>query len=160
MKAGITGHQNLGDDEAVAWIRRALDRLIIRQSVSRAFTCLAMGADQLFAELIVEKRIPFTAIIPCVNYDSAFQNQEARTAYLRFVEMADNVMRLDFSRPSKEAFFEGGRRVVQLCQVLFAVWNGKPAKGFGGTADIVAYANEAKVRTFHLNPENQKVLVL
>jgi hypothetical protein len=32
------------------------------------------------------------------------------------------------------------------------VWNGKPAKGHGGTADIVDYALKCNKRIFHINP--------
>ncbi|MFJ8953478.1 hypothetical protein ACIRO1_25525 [Streptomyces sp. NPDC102381] len=33
-----------------------------------------------------------------------------------------------------------GKEVVDQSDVLLAVWDGKPAGGKGGTADVVAYA--------------------
>lgn len=37
---------------------------------------------------------------------------------------------------------EAGRRVVNLSDLLIAVWDGEVAKGKGGTVDIVCYARE------------------
>jgi len=36
----------------------------------------------------------------------------------------------------EDAYMAAGRRVVDLSDVMIAVWNAKPAKGKGGTADI------------------------
>ncbi len=34
------------------------------------------------------------------------------------------------------------RLMVDEADELFAVWDGEPARAFGGTADVVAYARE------------------
>jgi hypothetical protein len=35
-----------------------------------------------------------------------------------------------------------GPPMVDQADELYAVWDGKPARSFGGTADVVAYARE------------------
>ena len=42
-------------------------------------------------------------------------------------------------------------RVVELSDIVLAVWNGKPAKGKGGTADVVAYAIRRGVPLIHID---------
>jgi len=42
----------------------------------------------------------------------------------------------------KEAYAQAGRYVVDHCDVLIAIWDGEPARGGGGTAEIVQYAQE------------------
>lgn len=32
--------------------------------------------------------------------------------------------------------------MVEQADELFAVWDGRPARGYGGTADVVAYAHQ------------------
>ncbi len=32
--------------------------------------------------------------------------------------------------------------VINEADELYAVWDGKPARGYGGTADVVAYARD------------------
>jgi hypothetical protein len=58
------------------------------------------------------------------------------------LEAAHSVTRLDYAEPTEEAFLAAGKSVVDNCQVLIAVWDGKPARGLGGTADIVRYARD------------------
>ncbi len=160
MKAGITGHQDLGNNVTIAWIQDTLARLVVENEVSQGFTCLAKGADQLFAAVLTEKNIPFTAVIPCIDYEKAFDDQTARSQYIRFVQMAEEIIRLNFPHPSEQAFFEGGRKVVECSDLIFAVWNGKPARGLGGTGDIVNFSKQEGKAVVHINPVNQKKTVL
>ncbi|MEO5877101.1 MAG: hypothetical protein ABIQ26_19070, partial [Streptosporangiaceae bacterium] len=44
--------------------------------------------------------------------------------------------------PTDEAYLVAGHRVVKRSDLLLAVWDGRPAGGLGGTADIVAYARD------------------
>jgi hypothetical protein len=59
---------------------------------------------------------------------------------------------LDFKGPSEEAFFAAGRRIVEVSDLLFAVWDGKAAAGLGGTADVVKHALKHKKQVLHINP--------
>lgn len=40
----------------------------------------------------------------------------------------------------ERAYEAAGRYVVDHCDMLLAVWDGRPARGRGGTAEIIAYA--------------------
>jgi hypothetical protein len=160
MKAGITGHQDLGDRAAAAWVKDTLAGLVVENKVSQGFTCLAKGADQLFAAVLAEINIAFTAIIPCIDYETAFDNQAARNDYRRFLRMAAERIKLDFPHPSEKAFFEGGKKVVECSDLIFAVWNGKPAKGLGGTGDIVCFSKQVGKSVTHINPVSQTTTVL
>jgi hypothetical protein len=160
MKAGITGHQDLGNNVTIAWIKDTLARLVVENEVSKGFTCLAKGADQLFAAVLTENNIPFTAVIPCIEYELAFDDESARNDYLRFVRMAEERIELNFPHPSEKAFLAGGKKVVECSDLIFAVWNGKPAKGLGGTGDIVGFSKKAGKIVVHINPITQKTTVL
>lgn len=60
------------------------------------------------------------------------------------VAAALEVERLGFDEPTDEAFLAGAMRVVALCDKLLAVWDGKPSRGLGGTADVVQYAQSLR----------------
>ncbi len=160
MKAGITGHQNLGDQATIAWVRDTLADLLIEKIVSRGFTCLAEGADQLFADALLENDIPFTAIVPCLDYEQAFDNQAARKDYLRLIKLAGKRIELNFPYPSEKAFFEAGKKVVACSDLIYAVWDGESAKGLGGTGDIVDYSKRQSKQIVHLNPVTQQTTML
>ena len=55
--------------------------------------------------------------------------------------------------PSEAAFLAAGRLVVERSDVLAAVWDGKPARGSGGTADVVDYAKELRREVVVIWPE-------
>jgi hypothetical protein len=50
--------------------------------------------------------------------------------------------RQGFDRPSNEAFLEAGRRVVIQSELMIVAWDEQEARGKGGTADIVHYAEQ------------------
>jgi hypothetical protein len=50
------------------------------------------------------------------------------------------------------SYLAAGKRVVDMSDVMVAIWNGKPAEGLGGTADIVQYALAQKKPVIHINP--------
>jgi hypothetical protein len=52
---------------------------------------------------------------------------------------------MPYSAPGEEAFWAAGKRVVELSDEIFAVWDGRKAGGLGGTADVVAFARKKGV---------------
>jgi hypothetical protein len=79
-------------------------------------------------------------IIPAVDYESTFVDAVDLRNYEEFVAQAARVETCPFTDPSESAFLYAGRRVVDRCDTLIAIWDGAPARGRGGTADIVSYA--------------------
>ena len=151
MNVGIAGHQHLGSSETEAWVRETLQQLIEDYRVTHGFTCLAAGADQLYAELLTNRGIPYTPILPCRRYEEAFADACARERFNRLLSAAPKIVWLDFDRPSQAAFFEAGKEVVDRSNMIFAVWDGQPARGIGGTADVVSYALTRRVPVIHLD---------
>ena len=151
MNAGMTGHQDLGSPERVAWVRETLQQLIEDYRVTHGFTCLAAGADQLYAELLTSQGIPYTPILPCRRYEEVFTDAGARERFNRLLSAAPTIVWLDFDRPSQTACFEASKEVIDRSDLLFAVWDGHAARGFGGTADVVSYAVMRGIPVIHLD---------
>ncbi len=157
MKAGITGHQKLGNPETVAWVMASLKNAIAQNNVQHGFTSLAIGADQLFAQILRDKNIPFTAVLPCREIEKTFKTPVDLENYRRLLKNAAEAETLDFIEPAEIAFFEAGKRMVDLSDIVIAVWNGQPAKGLGGTADAVKYALDQKKLIVYINPLTKQV---
>ena len=156
MIAGITGHRELGNLE---WIKKNLQEIISKKDITYGFTCLAIGADEIFAELLRQNKIGYTAIIPCNNYETTFE-EGALQHYLFSRKSALEVIELNNSRPTEKAFNEAGKSVVDNSEILIAGWDGKKAKGFGGTGDIVEYAKLKDKKIIQLNPIIQKKIFI
>jgi hypothetical protein len=108
-------------------------------------TSLAEGADQLFAEGVLELGGSLEVVVPAARYRAAFGTERAAKRYDKLVSNASLVVTLPFNLPSDEAYMAAGREVVRRSDALLAVWDGKPARGYGGTADVVDYAKELDV---------------
>ena len=79
-------------------------------------------------------------IIPCRRYEQSFDRVSDIAGYRLLLSAARWVEVLDHDQPSEVAYLDAGHRVVDFTDVLLAVWDGLPAQGLGGTADVVEYA--------------------
>ncbi len=157
MKVGITGHQDLGSEETLSWLSDTLESVINQYDIDLGITSLAVGADQLYAEILRKKHIRYIAVIPSDGYQKTFTVSNQLERYIDLLQSAFNTIRLPFIKPTEAAFYESGKQIVHLSDMIIAVWNGLPAKGLGGTGDIVEYALSIKKPVMHLNPITQTV---
>ena len=143
-KVGVTGHQSL-PQSGRDFIRQSLmDELISLSSPKGSlvgFTSLAAGADQLFADLVLVVGGQLHVVVPSQQYERTFDATDRRR-YRELLKVAVTVEQLDFSEPSEEAYWAAGKLIVERVDRLLAVWDGQPARGLGGTADIVKYAHD------------------
>jgi hypothetical protein len=145
-RVGVTGHRDLSEPTCklvAAAIAIQLERFPAIDGISS----LAEGADQVFAEQVLRAGGALTAVIPAVRYARSFDTHAGVAAYRRLRARATEVVELPFDAPSDEAYLAAGQHVVGLSEVLLAVWDGRPSRGTGGTAEIVAFAREGGVPT-------------
>lgn len=140
MVYGVTGHQNI-PMTALAYVSDRIKERLEAVTHPACICSLAAGADQLFAELVISRGGELRVVVPCAGYEGTFADRQDEDRYRTLLKQATSVVELPFPSPSEEAYFAAGQRVVDSCDELIAVWDGLPAKGLGGTADIVAYAH-------------------
>ena len=159
MKVGITGHQKLPQLSDWDWVnvemRRVLEAL---DPPLIGISSLAVGADQLFAEVVLERGGTLEVVIPFEGYDDKFTQREDRETYLSLLASASDVEVLDKFGSEEEAYLTAGERVCDRSDFLLAVWDGQPAAGLGGTADIVQYARDSQKKLIHLNTLTREVI--
>lgn len=136
---GITGHQDLSPDCAQLVRRHIADELDALTAPIVGHSSLAAGADQLFAEAVLERGWQIKALLPSENYEASFTDPAALVRFREFLSRAVTTTRLSHTHASEEAYWEAGQEIVNQTDVLLAVWDGRPAGGLGGTADVVAY---------------------
>src|SRR5579859_2321698 len=145
LRVGGTGHRLL-DGETARMVERALHERLARLpgDVLVGISSLADGADHLFAEAILALGGRLEVVLPAARYREALP-AEALPAYDRLLARASAVECLDYEDSTSEAHMAAGRALVERSDVLVAVWDGCPARGVGGTGDVVAYARERGV---------------
>nr|WP_239110703.1 hypothetical protein [Streptomyces microflavus] len=107
---------------------------------TQALSSLAVGADQLFADLALTCGAELTVVIPSGDYEACFENAADLARYRLLKSRAAREIRLDFPHSTDEAYYAAGAYIADHCDRLLAVWDGRPARGLGGTGDIVTYA--------------------
>jgi len=140
MKIGITGHQRLNKPSDWVKVRTCLGELL-DQAVKplTGLTSLAIGADQLFAETVLDCGGTIEVIIPFDDYEMKFKEGSDRDAFQRLLGRASRTETLEKPGMDEEAYLKAGKRIVDLSDKMIAVWDGQPAAGVGGTGDIVDY---------------------
>jgi hypothetical protein len=139
---GATGHQHI-PGEAIAQVASGIDDVLRQHQADLVGVCsLAGGADQLFAQAVLDAGGALHVVVPCQRYDETFSPGDL-SRYHELLAAARGIEALEHPKPTEAAFLDAGYRVADLCDVLVAVWDGEPARGLGGTADVVEYARAA-----------------
>jgi hypothetical protein len=140
-RIAISGHRGLPGLTA-ALVEKAI-RGVLEESGPdvTGISCLADGADQIFARAVTDLGGSLEVIIPADHYRDGLP-AGSRPEFDRLLAMAANVRLMPFDQPTPESFMAASELMINTAGELFAVWDGKPARGYGGTADVVAYARE------------------
>ncbi|MFD9124156.1 hypothetical protein [Kitasatospora sp. NPDC059571] len=140
MRLGITGHRGL-----TGTIAQQVRVLLAEAVAARAgsdlvgISCLADGPDAWFADLVLEHGGRLEAVIPASGYRGSLPAWH-HEHYDRLLARASEVHETGLADSTSEAHMAGSEILVGLADLVLAVWDGLPARGYGGTADVVAYA--------------------
>ncbi|MER5274342.1 hypothetical protein ABT025_01145 [Streptomyces sp. NPDC002809] len=140
----VTGHMDL-TDESVPLVRAALRELLSKYSEDlTGVSCIAAGADSLFAEEVTAIGGRLIAVIPSQDYRVAKVKPQHAAVFDHLVETAEDVVTLPHETANRAAYEAANNELLRRADRLVAVWDGTPPSGKGGgTADTVVQAREA-----------------
>ncbi|MFG2848970.1 hypothetical protein ACGF12_38390 [Kitasatospora sp. NPDC048296] len=156
MRIGITGHRGL-TTEVEGRVRQLLEDALARENPNELtiVSCIADGPDAWLAEIALERGAQLEAVIPADQYRDGLPQWHHPT-YDRLLEFATAVHRTGHVESDEAAHMAGSELLVQQVDKLLAVWDGLPALGYGGTADVVAYARQHGVPVEVLWPQEAR----
>lgn len=149
---GWTGHRTIPNEpavtEAVLHVLETLTTRSIDATMERAAGWIgigsaAIGADLIVAEACIQRGIPLRIVLPCsVDHMLAITPAEHKVG-----------CRTDRARRAKSCCLSCTattamwitltvREIASVADVLIAVWDGSPARGPGGTADVIKLSKE------------------
>lgn len=150
VRIGVTGHRYLADPGAVAIaVDVVLDEFCPAGHADPVVvvTGLAEGADRLVADRVLARppaALHAVLALPADDFRTDFPDTAA--AFDGYLARAVEIDVVRASGTDREESYEAaGRAVVDASDVVIAVWDGQPAGGRGGTAEIVDYARERGV---------------
>lgn len=151
MRIGFSGHQDLPREAAIL-LQQRLQSLFFEAKAIVGICSLAEGGDQLFARTVLDREGELEVVVPSRGYETTF-DERSRVEYERLLRQATKTTTLEFSSPSEAAYMAAGKYIVEHCDVLVAAWDGKSARGLGGTADVVKYAKNLGLNVIVIWPE-------
>ncbi|MEV0640868.1 hypothetical protein AB0I77_39275 [Streptomyces sp. NPDC050619] len=144
----VTGHMDLTED-SIPLVRTALDNLLKQYADDRRLvgvSCIAKGADSLFAEAVLAAGGRLTVVIPSQDYRQNKVKPDHSALFDRLVEAAEEVLVLPHKTADRQAYEAANAVLIERADRLVAVWNGEPPTGKGGgTADTVLEAQAADI---------------
>lgn len=148
----MTGHRVLEPESTEIWVRKAIDSFLDHYIGTElvGYSCLAVGSDQLFAELIVEKGGKLVAVLPFAEYESTLSGRGLHKFRKLLAQASSQVLAGNSDRDS--AYSAANQHLVNCVDILLAVWDGKPARGQGGTEEAVTYARMRGRSVYHIDP--------
>lgn len=118
-----------------------------------AVSCIAYCPDTWFTEDVLKRGGRLEVVIPATAYRAGPPEKWHHDAYDRPMSRAAEVHETGTTESTGEPHRAGGEILVGLADELLAVWDGKPARGFGGTADLMAHAERTGRPFWALRPE-------
>jgi len=141
LRIAISGHRGLPASTADL-VNSAIRVALAEQARGvTGISCLADGADQIFARAVIDARGQLEVVIPAAEYRDRLP-VDVQPEYDWLLGQAEVVHRLPFAESTPESHMAASELMLGDADELYAVWDGKPARSYGGTADVVAYARE------------------
>lgn len=161
IRFGIAGHRNFDNTKIIDFLNRQYLTIFKHAQTRRenvtAVSAVAEGADTFFAEAAVSLKIPLEIVRPFAQYAADFQLTESLRRYESLRGCAVREITMPFDERSDAAYQAAMYWVVENCDVLVAVWNGKSSAQPGGTKDAIDRAISLNKSWIHINVDNLSV---
>ncbi|MGW4364003.1 hypothetical protein ACWEKT_00030 [Nocardia takedensis] len=142
VRIGVTGHMNITEATA-ATVYDVLRTLLAEHDPTTltGISCLARGADSVFARAILDTHGQLEVVLPSRNYRETKVKPHHAAEFDALLERATTVRVMDFDNAGRDAYEAANEVVVGTADRLVAVWDGETGQG-GGTGSVVELARE------------------
>ncbi|MBD2629681.1 SLOG family protein [Trichormus variabilis] len=152
MKAFFTGHRNIVN------VTDAINQLIdvaLERGVTEFLDGLAIGTDQEAAQVLIDRQLLWTAVIPCNDQDRLWSPQQ-KQRYHQLLKSASNKIVL-YPEYTPGVMQARDKWMVTHSHVCLAVYDGRLT---GGTALSVNLAIAQHLPVIQFNPRTLEIAVI
>jgi hypothetical protein len=164
LRLGVTGHRSLDQEAEIRRaINLAIDQALQESRAGAAFgraadlivvSALAEGADRLVVDECLRRdgaTLEAVLPLPIDEYEKDFTAPGSRQEFADLLGRAASVEMAEDMPTREQAYERAGQLMVDRSDVVLAVWDGLPARGRGGTADIVTFAHTRHVPVIRID---------
>ncbi len=105
-------------------------------------SCLARGADSIFAQAALDVGGKLEVVLPTANYRQQKVKPDYAPQFDDLMHRATKLHVLPFDQANRGAYEAANETLLSSCDRLFAVWDGQGGVDRGSTASVVVEARE------------------
>jgi hypothetical protein len=145
-RIAITGHMNLMA-ESVPLIYQAITGALALYAADdlTGISCLARGADSVFARAVLDLGGKLEVLLPCAGYREQKVKLDHAPQFDELTSRATTIRVMPFEEANRVAYEATNEVLVSTCDTLFAVWDGQSGVDKGSTWSVVEYARSRGV---------------
>jgi hypothetical protein len=145
-RIAITGHMNLTAD-TVPLIYKAITGALALYAADEltGISCLARGADSVFAQAILDLGGKLEVLLPAAGYREQKIKPDHAPQFDELTRRATTVRVMPFEEANRVAYEATNEVLVSTCDTLYAVWDGQSGADKGSTGAVVEHARSRGV---------------
>ncbi len=145
VRIGVTGHTNI-TEATVPLVYEAISKILGDDTVSDlvGVSCIARGADSVFARAVLDAGGSLEVVLPSRNYRERKVEPDHAELFDTLLSSASKVHVMDFDDAGREAYTAANEAMLSSCTRLVAVWDGDVSQP-GGTGTVVELARQRGV---------------
>lgn len=140
MRVAVTGHSNITAGTAVL-VREEIARRLAEVPDLVGVSCIARGADPVFAQAVLEAGARLEVVLPSRNYRETEVKPDRALVFDELVARATEVEAMDFEAAGRKAYEAANEALLGSADRLVAVWDGEGGEA-GGTGSVVKLARD------------------
>lgn len=152
--AMITGHRwfdyNIPIDKLIT--------MAVNQGVTKFLCGMALGTDQVAAEILVHRKLKWTAVIPCADQHLLWKPRE-QSHYKKLLEQATDQVCL-YKNYSPGVMQARNLWMVKRSDICLAVFSGDPHGVGGGTATTFEMARNRNLLIYQYIPAKSEFVII
>jgi len=160
LQIGFSGHRVLSDEKLC---RTAILKVLAEWKTKMpggisGLSSLAAGGDLLFAEACFELGIPLRVLLP-LPMTGFREDFDATTWGLveRALERVSSFEIVDGGTERPGCYYECGLETLHQCGLIIVLWNGRPARGPGGTGEMANQGKNLGIPTIWIHSETGEI---
>jgi uncharacterized phage-like protein YoqJ len=153
MIVAFSGHRNLGGfkvpNPTYNFVKLEIEKAIRKLNPTEIITGMAIGTDQLVAEICIQLDVPFISAVPHVGQE-LYWTDEIKDKYFNLLSYAKEIKYVSSGGFASWKMQVRNEWMVNNSDILVAVI-GKSATS-GGTYNCVKYAKSINKKIIYINP--------
>ncbi len=132
--------------------------MAVNQGVTHFLCGMAIGADQTFAQALVDRKLEWTAVIPCADQANLWKPHQ-RSHYKKLLDKATKQVTL-YQQYTPGVMQARNLWMVKRADLCLAVFSGDPHGVGGGTANAFKMARYRNLLIYQYIPAESKLTII